>query len=70
MALSDILPDRPLTATELRDLQESDTFDAVQTAADTERIDVLTVELDGDEHPLHYAAGAGWHTHEGSHGHH
>jgi hypothetical protein len=70
MALSDILPDRPLTDTELEDLQQSDAFDEIDAADESGRIDSLTITVDGTEHHLHYAPGAGWHKHEGSHSHH
>jgi hypothetical protein len=70
MAISDILPDRPLTDTEFEDLEQSDAFDEVTTPEGADRIDSLTITIDGTVHNLHYAPGAGWHKHGGSHSHH
>jgi hypothetical protein len=70
MALSDVLPDRPLTDSEFEDLRESDAFDAITTPDASGSIETLVVTVDGTEHNLHYAPGAGWHKHDGAHSHH
>jgi hypothetical protein len=70
MALSDILPERPLTDDEVEDLRDSDAFDEVRVDGDSERVDTVYVTVDGTEHHLHFAPGAGWHKHGGGHGHH
>jgi hypothetical protein len=68
MALSDVLPDRPLTPDEFDELQGSDTFDEVRTGDSSEEyIDTITVTMNGEDHMLHFAPQGGWHKHE--HGH-
>ncbi|WP_336328262.1 hypothetical protein [Halovenus sp. HT40] len=68
MALSDVLPDRPLTSEEVEELQDSDAFEEVTTPETpgpmTERV---TITKDGTEHMLHFNQANGWHSHEHDH---
>lgn len=61
MALPDVLPSRPLTMDEFRDLQAQDTFDAVMTADKPGDIDYLFLTLDDTEYVLHFTEDEGWH---------
>lgn len=65
MALSDVLPDRPLTSGEFDELQESARFEQVQ-AEDSpgDGIDTIIVTIDGEDHMLHFAPQGGWHEHD------
>lgn len=65
MALSDVLPDRPLTSDEFDDLQDSDTFDKVEIGdSPGEHIDTIIITVNGEEHMLHFAPQGGWHKHD------
>jgi hypothetical protein len=62
MALTDILPDRPLTREEFHNLQSKDVFDSVMTLDNPGTdIDILLLTVDGTEHQLHYTDEEGWH---------
>ncbi|MXR50800.1 hypothetical protein GRX03_04160 [Halovenus sp. WSH3] len=65
MALSDVLPNRPLTSSEVDELRGSDTFEQVETEeSPTEGIDTIIVTTDGTDHRLHFAPQVGWHEHD------
>lgn len=62
MALSDALPDRPLTFDEFQDLQRQDAFDMVYTTDDAgTKHDRLTCVRGETEYFLHYTEEEGWH---------
>lgn len=61
MAISDTLPDRPLTFDEFQKLQSQDGFDALYTADTMGDIDILIAVRDGMEYTLHYTDEEGWH---------
>ena len=72
MALQDVLPDRPLTRTELTALQQQDAFDFVGAMESSDPIDHLFLKKDDEEYYLHYTEDAGWHGHHheaGAHQH-
>ena len=64
MALSDVLPDRPLTTEEFEELQDSDTFDQVHTGDAGGRVESFVVTMEGSEYMLHFTPENGWHKHE------
>jgi hypothetical protein len=62
MALSDVLPNRPLTFEEFKELQQQDTFDMVYTTDDAgAKHDRLTCVRGDVEYLLHYTEEKGWH---------
>jgi len=61
MAITDVLPARPLTFDEFQDLQQQDTFDAVMTADKPGDIDYLFLTLNDTEYTLHFTDEKGWH---------
>lgn len=68
MALSDVLPDRPLTSDEFQELQNSDNFESVTTAETPgPRVDRVTITKNGTEHMLHFTPEHGWHSHQHDH---
>lgn len=61
MALSDLLPDRPLTLDEFQDLQAQDAFDELYTSDGFGDIDLI-IGVKGDmEYMIHYNEKKGWH---------
>lgn len=61
MDVQEVLPDRGLTDTEFRDLQNQDRFDAVLRDDQGGRATVLFLQTDGKEKIVHYTESEGWH---------
>jgi hypothetical protein len=65
MALSDILPDRPLSAEEFEQLQDSDEFESVHTGEPADSgVETLVIATGDAEYMLHFTPDSGWHKHE------
>jgi hypothetical protein len=68
MALSDVLPDRPLTSGEFEELQNSNNFEQVTTTETPgSSVETVIITKRGDEYMLHYTPENGWHKHQHEH---